>query len=103
MSETNRVACSYSFSLPERLGNIAICDEITAVYWNWTQVVSLSMVKFWTKEFKEGRASLTDKEMSGRPRIQGLADRVKAYMAENPFVSQKKLAKLFDVDQKQRT
>ena len=82
------------------LTNAAIYDEITAVYGNGTQAISLSMIKFWTKEFKEGRTSLVDRERSGRPRIPGLADRVKAFMDENPFVSQKKLAKIFVVDHK---
>jgi len=80
------------------LTNAAIFDEINAVYGTECRVASLSTVKYWTGQFRSGRVSLVDEVRSGRPRIPNLVEQVSAMMEENPYISQKKLARAFSVD-----
>jgi len=81
------------------LTNRAIYEEVNAVYGQGEQVVALSSVKYWTKAFKEGRTRMADESRPGRPRIPGLGERVKELLAEEQFLSQKKLAKALGVHQ----
>ena len=79
------------------LTNAAIFQEIQEVYGSEGKTISLSTVKYWTREFRGGRESLVDEEREGRPRIPDLVDRVRETMEENPFISQKKLARALSV------
>ena len=79
------------------LTNAAIFQEIQEVYGSEGKSVSLSTVKYWTREFSGGRESLVDEAREGRPRIPDLVERVRDTMEENTFISQKKLARALSV------
>jgi len=82
------------------ISNKEIADEINECYGNGEQVVSLSMVKYWTLQFRQGRELISDKVRTGRPTIPGLADRVIQELDQNPFLSQKKLSVLLGIEQR---
>lgn len=78
--------------------NKEITSEIDAVYGD--DAPSLRTVQKWTKLFNEGKEDLDDAPRSGRPPKEFLVTKVRTLLEENPFFSQKKIAKTLEVDQR---
>jgi hypothetical protein len=57
---------------------------------------SLGSVKYWIREWKEGRVDAHDAERVGRP-LSDLADAIAGFLEAEPFASTKSMAKAFHV------
>ena len=96
--ESTQIRAVIHFLWKQGKTNTEITLEMKGVYGE--EAPPLRTVQYWTKRFNEGDEKLEDKPRSGRPRKDHLVPVVASLLDENPFLSQKKIAKLTSTDHK---
>jgi transposase len=61
-------------------------------------LVPLRTIYYWVEKFRDGETSVEDGDRGGRPRILGLAERIKEFLLEDPYASAREMSSVIGVD-----
>jgi len=86
------------FCVLRGLENNTIVEQLTEAY--GANSPAESTVRKWAREFRLGRESVEDEPRSGRPRIEGLPEKVAALLDSQPFASTWDIADELGISQK---